>query len=320
MRVRAAAGAASFRRKKTVVEHLDEARRLVETLKHEVSETPDASRNRVRAARERAAREREARLVAALAKHDEIAAHAPAPKTKAEKTASDRETPHDREPPDSSDPGAAAAKSDAPKSDAPAPKTKPKEPRVSTTDPQARVIKMPDGGFRPAYNMQITSAAGTLIVVGVDVVSNSSDRGLPQPTLEQITARYGALPRDCLADGGFTKNEDIEWAAAHDVAVFCPPIKNKHATDPYAPRRDDGPGLAAWRKRMASAAGQARYKLRSITECIHAHMRDSGFYRLTVRVLDKAKTVLCWQALAHNILQGHRLALVKAQQSGPVAV
>jgi transposase len=305
MRVRAAAGAASFRRKKTIVEHLDEARQLVETLKREATEAPDASRNRVRAAKERAARECENRLAAALAKHDEIAARQPPePKPKTDETPNNK-TPSDSEPPDSDAPDLEAT--DA------APKKKLKEPRVSTTDPQARVIKMPDGGFRPAYNMQITSAAGTLIVIGVDVASNSSDRGLLKPAIEQIHARYGALPKECLADGGFTKNQDIEWAAAQGVAVFCPPIKNKHATDPYAPRSDDGPGLAAWRKRMAADAGQQHYKRRSITECIHAHMRDSGLYRLTVRGLDKVKTILQWQALAHNILHGHRLALAKTQ-------
>ena len=36
---------------------------------------------------------------------------------------------------------------------------KPAGLRVSTTDPQARVMKMADGGFRPACNCQIVTAA-----------------------------------------------------------------------------------------------------------------------------------------------------------------
>ena len=35
------------------------------------------------------------------------------------------------------------------------PKDKPKAVRASTTDAEARVMKMPDGGFRPAYNVQV---------------------------------------------------------------------------------------------------------------------------------------------------------------------
>jgi hypothetical protein len=74
MLVRASAGAASFRRKPTVEEHLREARALVEQLKREVDDAPEASRARIRAARERAARERAERLAAALAMHEDIAA------------------------------------------------------------------------------------------------------------------------------------------------------------------------------------------------------------------------------------------------------
>jgi len=291
MRVRAAAGAASFRRRKTVVERLDEARQLVEALKREVSAAPEASRNRARSARERAAREREERLGEALASHDEIIAAQQAQAAKALPKSNKREPPDPgAAPPDDSDQTASEKK-----------EKKPKEPRVSTTDPQARVIKMPDGGFRPAFNMQITSAAGTPIVVGVDVATNSSDRGLLKPAIAQVDARYGAMPGECLADGGFNKNDDIEWAAAHGVAVFCPPVNNKHATNPYAPRHDDGPGLEAWRRRMGSQQGQKHYKLRALTECVHAHMRHSGLYQVAVRGTDKVKAILRWHALAQNL-------------------
>ena len=72
---------------------------------------------------------------------------------------------------------------------------KPKEPRASTTDPQARVMKMADAGFRPAYNVQVASAAGELIVVAIDVDNSGSDRGLMRPMLERTRARLKGLPR-----------------------------------------------------------------------------------------------------------------------------
>jgi transposase len=309
MRVRASAGAASFRRKPTVEEHLREARALVEQLKREVDDAPEASRARIRAAKERAARERAERLAAALAMHEDIAAKAKKPEQTQEaqtQEAQTQEAKGEGDGPHPDDDGSGPSRETAAK------KEKKKEPRVSTTDATARVIKMADGGFRPAYNCQITTAKGTLVIVGVGVSTNSSDRGLLKPALEQHAAHHGALPAQCLADGGFGKNDDIEWAARQGVEVFCPPVNGKAGVDPYAPRDDDGDGVAAWRARMKSEAGKAIYKERSVTECAHAHMRHSGLHRLTLRGETKVKAQLTLHALAHNIQQGETLRRKRA--------
>lgn len=302
MRVRASAGAASFRRKPTVEEHLREARALVEQLRREVDDAPEASRARIRAARESAARERAERLAAALAMHEDIAAKAQTQAIKKAEAAKEAESdgPH----PD--DDGSGPSRGTAAK------KEKKKEPRVSTTDPAARVLKMADGGFRPAYNCQVSTAKGTLVIVGVGVSTNSSDRGLLKPALEQHAAHHGALPAQCLADGGFGKNDDIEWAASKGVEVFCPPTNGKAGVDPYAPRDDDGDGVAAWRTRMKTEAGKEIYKARSVTECAHAHMRHRGLRRFTLRGETKVRTQLTLHALAHNIQQGETLKRKRA--------
>ncbi len=275
IRVRASAGAASFRRRKTLHKCLKRARRVVARLKAEIDDDPDASNRRIRAARERAAAEREARVAAALAKLAELEVErARRAKTSAART------------------------------------KKQGEPRASTTDPEARVMKMADGGFRPAYNLQIASAVEAQIVVAVDVETSGSDRGRMAPMLGQIKTRYGRAPKRYLADGGFTKNADIEWAADPAngaINVHCPPIKSRHGTDPFAPRADDGPGMAAWRRRMQSAAGKARYKRRAIAECLHARFRQWNLRQLTVRGRGPTRTVLLWFALANNILRGQTL-------------
>src|SRR5713101_2748251 len=126
---------------------------------------------------------------------------------------------------------------------------KQKEPRASTTDPDARVMKMPDGGYRPAYNMQIVSDPASQVIAAVDIETSGSDRGLARPALEGLRA-VGRTPSDYLVDGGFTKNADIEWAHANGTRLWCPPAQSKHGTDPYAPRKDDGAGVADWRERM----------------------------------------------------------------------
>jgi len=130
---------------------------------------------------------------------------------------------------------------------------KQKEPRASTTDAQARVMKMADGGFRPAYNLQIVSAPASQVIVSVDIDTTGSDRGLARPGLEGL-AGQGITPADYLVDGGFTKNEDIEWAHAGGIQLWCPAIHNKHGTDPDAPRPNDAPGVAALRQAQEAPA------------------------------------------------------------------
>lgn len=272
VRVRAAAGASSFRRERTLQAELQKAEQLVEQLKQESESDPDASNRRSRAARERSARERKQRVEAALAKRGELGA--------------ERER-----------------RSKTNKAEV----AKQKEPRASTTDAEARVMKMADGGFRPAYNCQISTVAGGQVAVGVSVETSGSDRGMVRPMLDQLNRKYGRLPLRYLIDGGFTKNEDTEWASSVGVEIYGPAGKNKHQTDPYAARPEDGPGVAAWRKRMNSPEGKALYKRRSLHECFNAHLRQWDLYQFTVRGVRKVTTVLLWFALAHNILAGHRL-------------
>jgi transposase len=272
VRIRASAGAASFRREATLDRHLVTAQAVVEELKHEVDARSDASNQRIKAAKERAARERSERVKAA---QTALAAIKQQRQEREEKRGNGK---------------------------------KPKEPRASTTDADARVMKMPDGGFRPAYNVQVASVAGEQIVVAVEVCNTGSDRGLMRPMLERLHAQTGHLPGRHLADGGFCSAEDIEWAHGEGVEVHCPPTQSKHGTDPYLPRRGDGAGVLAWRARMGSEAGKAQYKRRSICECIHARWRNWDLRHLTVRGLDKVRAVVLCYALTNNILQGHRLA------------
>jgi transposase len=272
VRIRASAGASSFRREATLDRHLATAQAVVEGLKREVEARSDASNQRIQAAKQRAARERSARVKAAQTALAEIKRQR---QEREEKRGNGK---------------------------------KPKEPRASTTDADARVMKMADGGFRPAYNVQVASAAGEQVVVAVDVTNIGSDRGLMRPMLEGLRARIGRLPRRHLADGGFCSAEDIDWAHGEGIEVYCPPTQSKHGTDPYLPRRGDGAGVLAWRARMASQAGKAFYKPRSICECIHARWRNWDLRQLTVRGTDKVRAVVLLYAFTNNILQGHRLA------------
>jgi hypothetical protein len=183
---------------------------------------------------------------------------------------------------------------------------KQKAPRASTTDAAARAIKMADGGFRPAYNLLIVSAPASQVIVAVDLDSTGLDHGWAWRALERL-ASCGIKPADYLVDGGFAKNEDIEWADAGGVKLWCPAVRNKHCSERYAARSKDGPGVTDWRRRMASERNTLMYKQRCEAECPNAWARRMRFGRLLERGKQKVRTVLLWFALAHNMLRGFAL-------------
>jgi transposase len=271
LKVRAAAGAGSFRRRERLSKLAAAAKARVERLRAELEADPAAGDRRQRAAQQRAAREREERVQAALDRMSELEAE----RARREKTNK-------------------------------AEVSRQKAPRASTTDAAARAMKLADGGFRPAFNMQIVSAPKGQLIVAVDIDTTGSDRGLARPALEGLGAT-GTRPSDYLVDGGFTENDDIEWAHASGIKLWCPPAQSKHGTDPYAPRGDDKPGVADWRRRMASEPGKALYKERSKAECPNAWARRMGLAQLRVRGKQKARAVLLWFALAHNMLRAFAL-------------
>jgi transposase len=271
LRVRAAAGASSFHRRPTLEKMAAAAAARVARLRQEGERDPAAGERRHQAAQQRAAREQQDRIKAALDRMKELQAE------------------RDRR-----------AKSNK------AQVEKQKEPRASTTDAEARPIKMADGGFRPAYNLQIVSEPKSQIVVAVDADTTGSDHGLARCGLEQLAAG-GVTPADYLADGGFTKHEDIEWAHQAGIRLWCPAMHNKHGTNRYAPRPKDGPGVADWRRRMSGEHNMPMYKRRCQAECVNAAARRMGLTRLLVRGKAKARSVLLWVALAHNMLRSFAL-------------
>lgn len=260
MRVRASAGAASFRREKSLQRCLKEARRQVEETAREMEEGSEISARR-EAARKRAARERTERLERAL-----------------------EELPQVRE----------VKKRNRDKAEA----------RVSTTDPEARVMKMPDGGFRPAYNVQLSTDTQSRVIVGADVTNVGSDQGQVDPMLDEIQERNQKLPDEHLADGGFVKKESIEKASERGVKVYLPvPEPKKETVDPHQPKPDDSPPVAEWRERMGTPEAKEIYKQRAATaETVNADLRCyRGLASFPVRTLTKVRCIVLWSALAYNL-------------------
>jgi len=276
MRVRASAGAASFRRGQTLQECLEEAQRHVATLRVELEADPAAVTKRQKAARERAARERTEKIKKALEQ---------LPEMEAKKKSKDR--------------GKA---------------------RVSTTDPEARVMKMADGGYRPAYNVEFATDTATQVITGVAVVNSGSDLGQMAPMVEQHEERYEKPPEQILVDGGFAKKEDITKVSPPEgnTIVYAPVQKSKDPNrDPHTPRADDSPAVAEWRQRMATPEAKDIYKERAATaECVNAITRNRGFRQFRVRGLFKSRAIALWHALAHNLMRAVALRAEVAMITG----
>lgn len=278
MRVRANAGSDTFRRRPTLQKFLEQARAQVAALSAAANDDDDdaqtSSSSRVRAACERAARDKEERVQQAL---EEL-----------EKLQSERDERSKR--------GG----------------TPPQEARASTTDPEARVMKMADGGYRPAYNVQFATDVESRLIVGVDVVQDGSDFEQLPPMLEQLQTTYGQTPATALVDCGFASRDGIEQATALGCTVYAP-LRNEAkqlaaGKNPYAKKRDDTPALAAWRERMGTAAAQAIYKLRCQTaEWVNAMARNRGLQQMPVRGLAKCKTIGVLFAIVHNLVIGEKL-------------
>jgi hypothetical protein len=185
----------------------------------------------------------------------------------------------------------------------------PEEARVSTTDAEATVMKMGDGGFRPAYNAQYATDTGSQVVVGVEVVTVGSDMGQLAPMVEQVTDRCGESPGHWLVDGGYPAHEQLD-AVAKQTEVYAPVPKPKDpSTDPHVAKPGDSAAVAAWRQRMGTAAAKQIYPERAATaECVNALARERGLTRLRVRGQAKVRGVLLLHALAHNLMRTFTLA------------
>jgi transposase len=179
------------------------------------------------------------------------------------------------------------------------------EPRASTTDPEARRMKMADGGTRPAMNVQFASDGDAQIIIAVQVTSQGSDSGLMGPMYEKIRGDYSPTPDQYLVDGGFTHRDDVTQLEAGGTQVYAPLYQEEkqleQGKNPYALRPGDSAEMAAFRVRMGTQEAKDIYKRRSaIAEFPNADCRNRGLTQFRVRGLVKAKAQTLWHVLAFN--------------------
>jgi len=270
LKVRAFAGAASFRRRQSLDRCYEEAKEQVRKLKRELEDDGSASTRREQAARERVAAERQALIEAALKEAPLIEEQR---EERAQKTGKN---------------------------------AKAREIRVSTTDPESRVMKMADGGYRPAWNVQLATDVDGGCIVGVEVTNHGTDQPTLVPMLDDIQERTGQTPQEYLVDGGFVSFENIEVVSERGATVYAPvPAPRNEATDRHAPKDDDSPAVATWRVRMGTEEAKRTYRDRAATaERTNADLRrHRGLDLLNVRGAAKVTSVVLLAALTFNCLR-----------------
>ena len=272
VRVRASAGSSSFRREPTLEDCYEKAKQFLASLREELKSDPTKSLSQKQAATQRSAKEREDRVKEALEELKKLK------EEKRESFKKQRKTPKEEDF---------------------------KKVRVSTTDPQARVMKMACGGFRPAYNIQFATDTGSRVIVGVDVNNRGNDTGLINKMVSEVEKKHGVEPGRWLVDGGYVDYAELNRVSEshRGTKVYMPPRITPNSTkDPYSPMSGDSEAVAEWRKRMKTDEAKEIYKRRGSTaEHSNAQARNRGLQQFTVRGIRKVKAVASRFALVHNM-------------------
>lgn len=272
-RVRAGAGTKSFKRRETIERALQQAEAHLTIIDRQAEEAEDATERR-QAAQMRAAQRRVDRMKQALEELSKVEA-------------------------------AKARQKKKPSKENPA--------RASLTDPEARFMRMPDGGTRPAYNVQLAVDTESRAIVGVEVTNAGGDAGLAEPMRGQVEEQTHGTVKEHLLDGGYVRLEDVDRAAAAPaVTLYMPvPRPRKKDVDPHQPRESDTAAVAEWRQRMATDEAKAIYKGRASTvETVNGELKEvRGLKPFRVRGLSKVRCVSLWCALAYNLMHFGRQML-----------
>ena len=282
-KIRSPAASRSFTRGGRLERIERQAAERVERLKREVACDPAAASRRRQAAQQRAAREAEAKVARARTALDRL---------RQEKEAREKTHPQDEK--------------------------RKGAPSVSLSDPEARRMRFPDGAVRAGYNLQTAAVPDRGLIVAVKTTDRRNDQGLARSLVDEVARRYGRAPIRVLLDEGYASRADIEALAEHPagpVTVYTPPPSEKpEATLPAAGRASrhykrakEPQAVKDWRARMQTAEARVIFARRKLIERIHAHYKNRGLGRLTVRGLIKTQAVALWHALANNLMVGHRL-------------
>lgn len=271
MKLKASASKGSFCKKQKIQEHLKEAKARIAQLKQEIENDPAINKKRLHAARIRAANDRLQRLKQA---EKELKSYCEKQNRQREKYKKKLLTNKQQ-----------------------------KKLKVSTTDPEARVMKMANSGFNPAYSVQLGVDTLTNVIIAVDVTQQKTDGGMMLPMFKDIRQTYNQTPQRYLVDSGYKNKDDL--SAMHEAGCLVyMPTEGKKGKKALFDTANKDEAIQALLTRMGTEEGKRVYKNRKSTvECVNAQVRNRGFYTSPLRGMQKVRTCLTLVATAHNLLQ-----------------
>jgi hypothetical protein len=145
--------------------------------------------------------------------------------------------------------------------------------QINLTGEEPRIMPVAGGGFEQCYNAQAAVAAGSLLVVAVDVVQAPNDKQQPEPMLGKIEALPEELgaSETLLADAGYFSAGNVEACEKAGVAPLIamgrqphhPPLQQRFETAPSAP--ENPTPVEAMAYRLKTPEGRNLHALRKQT-------------------------------------------------------
>lgn len=191
--------------------------------------------------------------------------------------------------------------------------------QINLTDDESRIMPVAGGGFGQCYNAQAAVAAGSMLVVVVDVVAAVNDKQQLEPMLDRIDALPEELgePETLLADAGCFSAANVTACAAAGIAPLIargrqphyPPLAERFAKVPPAP--ENPTPVEAMAHRLKTPQGRALYALRKQTpEPVFGIVKSVlGFRQFSLRGLDKVRGEWSLVTMAWNLKRRFALSL-----------
>jgi transposase len=101
--------------------------------------------------------------------------------------------------------------------------------RVSTSDPEARVMKQAEGGSAPSYNVQISTDASHSLIVDIDATQAGADYQQLTPAMERLEQTLKRVPDQVVVDGGYISSDNIEEMSDLGIDLIGPEPRSKSA-------------------------------------------------------------------------------------------
>ena len=167
-------------------------------------------------------------------------------------------------------------------------------------------MKLGDGGFAPAYNLQFATDTETRIIVGVGATNAGVDSQQLEPMQDQIERRTKATPKQHLADGGYLNFAAIEHSAQRGIEVSrrrasTALIKSTRLRCSPTIRRRSPTGDGGWLRPKGKPSTSQRA---ATAETVNADLKTwRGLDRLVLRGITKVLIVATWSALAYNLMR-----------------